>query len=83
VAEDTTLSRWRHGFKSRWDYAGKKTQVREPVSPVKRMKAGPLTTPDPDSTSTPATSACLEPITKMLSSLNSLGGLGVCLIAVP
>jgi len=20
VAEDTTLSRWRHGFKSRWDY---------------------------------------------------------------
>jgi hypothetical protein len=51
------------------------------VSSVKRMKAGPLTAPDPDSTSTPATSVCLEPITKMLSSLNSLGGLGVSLIA--
>jgi hypothetical protein len=24
VAEDTTLSRWRHGFKSRWDYAGQR-----------------------------------------------------------
>src|SRR5919198_4519303 len=24
VAQDTTLSRWRHGFKSRWDYAGQR-----------------------------------------------------------
>jgi hypothetical protein len=34
-----------------------------------------------DHPSTPATSVCLEPITKMLSSLNSLGGLVVSLIA--
>jgi hypothetical protein len=29
VAQDTTLSRWRHGFKSRWDY--------EPEQPVLRL----------------------------------------------
>src|SRR6266508_3346887 len=28
VAEDTTLSRWRHGFKSRWDYQRKRVTER-------------------------------------------------------
>ena len=48
------------------------------MSPVKRMKAGPLTATDPDSTSTPATYVCLEPVVELV---RRLGGLGVSLIA--
>jgi hypothetical protein len=51
-----TLSRWRHGFKSRWDYE-RESAGQRPCSAVNRVKAIPLAVPDPANIRTRSTSA--------------------------